>query len=397
MKLKVEYLQRLNIYFMLSMFVPFVFILGGIVLHFSKKTKLLVSFIFKIVPFLFLLLLLLFIAIYRGNENILIIHHMRDYIIFITVAFYLTVVCQNDSRGTFIAYNSIKQMYLLMAVIKIMILIYAYAFSVPMGELLDNISDSTGIPMMQAKTLNDYIFRLQFPIDPVIPFLLYFLIKEFNSGSNKKIALMQFSLLTLSLILTMSRAFWLVGFLLVFIAFYKEFNLSKKLKVVVTSSILAVVLLFTTNMYQYLEDIIGSRIGGEAVDANYYSDLERTIQTNAILKAFYENPILGKGLGYYIPGVIRDEDDKYLYESQNLSILMDFGLILFIVFLISVLLNVIKNNYHTLDDLFMAFIFFCIWVFFGSVNPLLIGMTGGLIIFFALNNRSLNNLFSSRK
>ncbi len=397
MKLKVEYLQRLNIYFMLSMFVPFVFILGGIVLHFSKKTKLLVSFIFKIVPFLFLLLLLLFIAIYRGNENILIIHHMRDYIIFITVAFYLTVVCQNDSRGTFIAYNSIKQMYIFMAFIKIMILFYAYTFSIPMGDLLDTISDNTGIPMMQTNTLNDYIFRLQFPIDPVIPFLLYFLIKEFNSGSNKKIALMQFSLLTLSLILTMSRAFWLVGFLLVFIAFYKEFNLSKKLKVVVTSSILAVVLLFTTNMYQYLEDIIGSRIGGEAVDANYYSDLERNIQTNAILKAFYENPILGKGLGYYIPGVIRDEDDKYLYESQTLSFLMDFGIILFLVFLILVLFNVIKNNYHHRYDVFMAFIFFAIWLFFGSVNPLLFGMTGGLVIFFALNASELNNLFSNRK
>ena len=143
MKLKVEYLQRLNIYFMLSMFVPFVFILGGMVLHFSKKTKLLVSFIFKIVPFLFLLLLLLFIAIYRGNESILIIHHMRDYIIFITVAFYLTVLCQNDNRGTFIAYNSIKQMYIFMAFIKIIILFYAYTFSIPMGDLLDTISDNT--------------------------------------------------------------------------------------------------------------------------------------------------------------------------------------------------------------------------------------------------------------
>ena len=397
MKLKAELIPKLNVYLMLSMLTPFIFMLGLIFVHFLRKGRLFVSFSISVLPFFLILVFLLLVAFSRGNEDLLILHHARDFIMFVVVSFYLTVVCQKEKRGAVVVYNSIKNMYLLMAVIKILILIYAFIFSVPMGDLLDFISDNTGIPMMQTTTLNDYLFRLQFPLDPVIPLLLFFLVKEYKYTQNKNIILFQFFLLVFSLIITMSRAFWLIGFILVFISFYFEYDLYKKIKLVMAGVLVGFLLIFTTNVYQYVFDIVGSRIGKEAESANYYSDLERNIQYDAIINAFYENPFWGKGLGYYIPNVIRDKEDKYLYEIQTLSYLMDFGLIISIILLLLLLFHVFKNNNDGMFNIILAMVFFVIWLFFGSVNPLLMGMTGAFVIFFSLNFRVLNSMYGRVK
>jgi O-antigen ligase len=230
-----------------------------------------------------------------------------------------------------------------------------------------------------------FITRLQIPMDSLVPFMLYFITKDMILGRGGNTAKVVFLLLVISLALTLSRSFWAQGILFIGLAILLEAKFSKILKISVLSAIFIGIIMFLTPLGDVIFALIDSRLNNQ--DSNASSDQERDFQNNALLNAISSHPLFGHGMGYYIPNALRSITTPYLYESQTLSIIMDFGIIgvsvLLLIFLSTCISNALNvNGKNRVKNLIMPLVCFSIWLLSGSVNPFLFGASGGIIIFF---------------
>ncbi|MGQ2384526.1 O-antigen ligase family protein [Acinetobacter ursingii] len=391
MKIDLKFINKINIFLMLSMIVPYIFVFFLILMDLLKRNRIFYYFFYKSIPFILLFIPLLIIAILNNNESFMIYHHARDYVVFFVISIYLTTLCQTTKKGAQLVYYSIKNVFVILAIIKIFILFYVNFLGANMVEVLDFLTKKVGIPMMQSTSQSDFIFRLQFPTEAVLPFLIYFVIKEIDEKFTW-ITFSQLLLLLISLLLTLSRAFWAVGIFYIVLGIFLETQKTTKMKISIVSFILLPIFLWLTNFHLILLDIVQTRFGNKANDLNYYSDLERNLQNKELWIGFFQEPVFGKGLGYYIPYLIRDQNDKYMYESQVLSYLMDFGIILFSLFILITLYFSVSNNYRNSKSLFLSLSFFFFWIILSSYNPLLLGISGAILIFFAFNANKFSEI-----
>lgn len=396
MKINLKTFNKINIFFMLSMIIPFVVVFSLILIDLFKRRAVFNYFFSYCLLFIFLFFPLLFISISKNNEIFMIFHHARDYIIFFVISIYLTALCQVNKDGAKIVYNSIKNLFLTLAIIKIFILCYVSLFGVSMVDVLGFITKNIGIPMMQLNSQNDFIFRLQFPIEAVLPFLIYFMIREINIKFTWFVFI-QLIIILISLLLTLSRAFWAVGMFYIILGLFLETRNLTKIRIFILSFTLVPIFLWITDIYKFILDVVLTRFGNKASDLNYYSDLERKLQNNELWLHFLQSPIIGNGLGYYIPHFIRDSNDKYMYESQVLSYLMDFGIIFFFLFILKVLYIVVNNNLNCSKSLFLSLSFFSFWIILSSFNPLMLGISGAILVVFAFNAKKFNEINLSIK
>lgn len=386
-------------YFIFSMIVPFFLVLGTIIISLFQQRKLFYYFIILLLPFILISLFPLSIGFLNGNETKMIINHFRDYLIFSIILIYLTVITQYyKSNGAYLVYNSMVFMFVLISIIKVSILLSVFLFGFSTYEVFQYITESLNIAMMTYDTDNPYIFRIGFSFDAIIPFLIFFMIKEFkNTSNNRRMVLVVYIfLISFSLIVSMSRLFWIYALLLLLLIVLFYFKINGKVKFILFFVPSCILFLAFTNIGNQVLDIFDSRFGSSATLNNSNSDSIRVDQNYWILENFYQNPILGKGFGFYINGVIRDINNKYIYESQNLSLLMDFGIFIFILFYFLLLYYVFKFNLRGLKNICFALIFFILWIISGSLNPFLLGNAGAIILYFSINYSKLNDTFIHR-
>jgi hypothetical protein len=389
MKIKANSLVALSTYSMLSMVVPYVAVLGIIVLAAFNNMVILKKIIMDFSPFFLLILFLIMYSFYLGNEEILIMHHARDFFIFAFSSIFLTSCCQSMKNGVDIIYNCIKKMFVFMGLLKIFTLFYAFYFDISSYNIHYFFTQILHIAMMTTDTENQYLFRINFAFDSTIPFVLFFLIKELSSNNKKNIIYVEILVILISLLISMSRALWFLGIFFIFLSFLFEFDFKRKIKFLFSFFVITVILLLTTDIFKYISDVVKVRFGSSGSDDNYYSDLTRHIQNEAIYKNFVESPLFGNGIGFYIKSFVRDQVDKYLYESQSFSLLMDLGIIGLIVFISMVFAMILKYNYFNKKALFFALVFFSVWLVSGSFNPFLLGSSGAMVIFFSINAQKL--------
>lgn len=396
LKVKTDSVIKLTVIIIPTMLTPFVVLFSLMMLTFIKRQKELIFFITKIIPFLLVISILAIISIAKDNEMISILHHARDFIIFLFTAFYLLAISQYQENSTKIVYTGLKNIFVIFAIIKILLLLFVTISGLSMFYVFSFILDNFGLEMMTTDTSITGLFRIQFPIDAILPFILFYLLKEISKSQKTLLLYVQLFILIFSLLLTMSRASWFVGVLMLALSYYFNFNFSKKLKTFLLLSIFFIFAMTFTNVIYYITAIIDTRFGALANSANYYSDLERTIQINYMWNAFVESPFFGNGLGYYLPNLIRS-DDKYIYEVQTLSFLMDFGIIFNLIFIALIIYNLLEQNKKSLKNCMFGFLFLCIWLFVGSTNPLLLNVIGGVMVYFAFNADNLDKMNFSLK
>ncbi|EOK5695751.1 O-antigen ligase family protein [Vibrio parahaemolyticus] len=95
--------------------------------------------------------------------------------------------------------------------------------------------------------------------------------------------------------------------------------------------VLALILILFSSFSIYLFNNISDKESPVNIIATRFNDTHsldiKMIQSQKLLTEFYKTPILGKGSGSYVPGYVRDERQKYQYENQIISSLMQFGII----------------------------------------------------------------------
>ena len=115
-------------------------------------------------------------------------------------------------------------------------------------------------------------------------------------------------------------------------------------------------------------------------------------QSKALIKKWFESPIIGFGYGSYIKNFIRSADNPFSYEMTFFALLMKTGVVGILVWLfviVALIVTKFKNSKNNRED-FFAWLFLS--VSFGilvQTNPLLfnsVGMSLLLLIAFETIN-----------
>ena len=340
--------------------------------------------IFKIIPFIIFIILAIIYSVANGNDIGNVLGQSRDILLAIIVSVFLIASCSVSDENRTLIYRTIKYCFVYISLAKILILVFSISTGVAMGDIISWLRDTWNIQMMSLGVEGTFISRLQIPLDSAVPFFIYFVTREFiHTEHNKTNTSITLLLLIISMILTLSRAFWAETALMIMLAVFIEAKTSRILKIVITSSLLLAILIIFTPLGDFLSKIIATRF--DNASNNLASDELRVWQNRALIAAFMESPIIGNGLGYYVPNAIRSYTTKYLYESQSLSMLMTLGIVgcvVFMAILLSMCLSIVsKEGKLGIYKYFMPSVFIAMWIFSGSVNPLLFGASGGVIIF----------------
>lgn len=360
-------------------------IIASILCYLLTHKKIFAKFTLSIIPFLIFLVVAALYSMQMNNDMGNISGQGRDILLAIIVALFLIECGRYDIGNRKIIYNSLKICLSLIACGKIFIIVFSVITGISAIDIITWITQVWDINMMKMGVGDTFITRLQIPMDSLVPFMLYFITKDLILGRGGFKTKIIFTLLAISLALTLSRSFWAQGVLFIGLAVLLEARISKIFKILALSTLVIAIIMFLTPLGDVIFAIIESRLNNQ--NANAASDLERDYQNNALLNAISTHPLLGHGMGYYIPNVLRSTTTPYLYESQTLSIIMDFGIIgvsiLLLIFLSTCISNALNvSSKKRVKNLIMPLICFSIWLLSGSVNPFLFGASGGIIIFF---------------
>ncbi len=125
---------------------------------------------------------------------------------------------------------------------------------------------------------------------------------------------------------------------------------------------------------------------------NYYSDLTRKQQIDALMEQFFKAPYFGAGLGGYVKDFIRDTGILHSYEVQWVAFLMQFGVVGIILLLIPVLMIAYQFLLKPFSKVHLSFFsLFIIWLLSGFTNPFLISLASGIVYsIFILSANILN-------
>lgn len=221
--------------------------------------------------------------------------------------------------------------------------------------------------------------RFQTSMDISTPFLLFFFLKSRSFGIDwsKKFRFLYLSISTLAILLSFSRFLTFAGLLSVALhAFSTKHSISVFLRIV------SVLTLFIVTAIAWIgideaSAIIERRLFSYA---NYASDQTRREQVHALITEYIEVPIIGKGLGGYAEGAIRDPQLLYSYEVQWVAFLMQFGLLGISCLVASTALIANKILSHPLTrEKIALFMLFLGWLASGFTNPFLISLTSGIL------------------
>lgn len=402
MLLKKESILKLTMLMIFLRSPMFIFFLGT---YLISNKNILIKFLLNVLPFLLLLSICVIYSIHMDNNVYFIVGQSRDILLCMIVFLAFSIISYHKNNLNNI-YYLIKILLIYLGLIKIFLILGSILFGLSVSDVINFISDNTSLQLM-TMGVEGGLSRLQLPIDSVLPFCIFFLLFEIfdKKTIHKKNLIFQLIILICSLILTFSRAFWLVTAIFIIIYFIFNHNFVQKIKYLFVSMFLIFILLLIPPVRELIFIAIGARFGKDAKDLNYYSDLERHIQNNNLLEAFYNAPLLGNGIGYYIPNLIRSDETKYLYESQFLSMFMSLGIFFGGVFFLMIYFYIINFNSKFKNDINFVHLYliptlmFVLWILLGSTNPLLFGASGGIILFFCssyssifLNSKSLNDV-----
>ncbi|WP_270487265.1 O-antigen ligase family protein [Klebsiella pneumoniae] len=350
------------------------------------------KFIINTLPFgMFLVVAILYsLSNMNSVENVL--GESRDILLSVFVAVFLISCSDISDENRKLIYRTLKATFVFIAIMKVLILIFSVATGVPMPLIISWIRDSWNIQMMSLGVEGTFLARLQIPLDSAVPFFLYFVTKELILvNKNKHRIISAFILLLVSMLLTLSRAFWAETILFVGLAILFEAGVVRAFKIALVSIISTSVLLLLTPLGTLIFKLIDTRFGKTSL-ANSASDLERVWQNQMLYNSFIDSPVFGHGLGYFIPNAMRSVTTPYLYESQSLSMLMTLGVVGTAVLLLLYVFLCIKTIYIDTNGrvkIIVPAVFLIMWIFSGSVNPLLFGASGGVIIFLTAKTSSL--------
>lgn len=221
------------------------------------------------------------------------------------------------------------------------------------------------------------ISRLQTSVDIITPFLLIFVLQSnaLGLGFSRKFRFAFGLISMIAIFLSFSRFLMFVGFIGC-VAYWLSLSIPRLIKVILVGTAIvafAVAAIGVGTVFQVVEQRFFST-------ANYHSDLTREEQINALMEEYDQYPLMGKGVGGYVPSLIRDGTILHSYEVQWVAFLMQFGTfgILFLLVPFGIIgYRLVFPNVSRIRLGFLAV--FGLWMFSGFTNPFMISLTSGIV------------------
>lgn len=221
------------------------------------------------------------------------------------------------------------------------------------------------------------ISRLQTSVDIITPFLLIFVLQSqaLGLGLSKKFRIAFCLVSILAIFLSFSRFLMFVGFVGC-AAYWLSLSIPRLIKVVLVGTAFvafAVAAIGVGTVFKVIEQRFFS-------NANYHSDLTREEQINALMQEYDQYPLLGKGVGGYVPSLIRDGTILHSYEVQWVAFLMQFGTIGILFLLVPFGIIAYRLVFPNISRIRLGFLaVFGLWMFSGFTNPFMISLTSGIV------------------
>lgn len=339
-----------------------------------------------LIPVLFLVLFLLIseISSTKNNEALLQTKDILTFFFMTTIAY--SFIRKNDNSEEFISKVIINNLVFLSA-LKILIFMYAQVTGISVTQIMSIISDIFNTKLMTLDSDDIAISRISFMSDYVLPIAIYILTKEIVNSRITLFKTITLILLVLSIILSLSRFLWVIGATSIALALMHEIKKSKSIFIVA----IAVMLMLYALTLPSVQEAINFRFNSNDSDL---SDLARQLQYNAIIDSIGKYPLLGQGLGYYIPTLIRSSAAKYSYELQIPALAMQVGLIGTLLFFSIIFAKLYKSALNlNLYDKCIYLILIILWLIGGFFNPVIISSSGGIafLLLYVLPKRINNN------
>ncbi|SXE67646.1 Lipid A core - O-antigen ligase and related enzymes [Klebsiella variicola] len=339
-----------------------------------------------LIPVLFLVLFLLIseISSTKNNEALLQTKDILTFFFMTTIAY--SFIRENDNSEEFISKVIINNLVFLSA-LKILIFMYAQVTGISVTQIMSIISDIFNTKLMTLDSDDIAISRISFMSDYVLPIAIYILTKEIVNSRITLFKTITLILLVLSIILSLSRFLWVIGATSIALALMHEIKKSKSIFIVA----IAVMLMLYALTLPSVQEAINFRFNSNDSDL---SDLARQLQYNAIIDSIGKYPLLGQGLGYYLPTLIRSSAAKYSYELQIPALAMQVGLIGILLFFSIIFSKLYKSALNlNLYDKCIYLILIILWLIGGFFNPVIISSSGGIafLLLYVLPKRINNN------
>lgn len=243
------------------------------------------------------------------------------------------------------------------------------------------VMDLRGQGFSRIATSNDLIF----------PFAIFLILNRnaFNLKFDKKTTIISLLLMLSTSILTFTRFIWIstfiaiTGYILLNFSHIFKLFISKKmiLATVILSIIFALSLLYPPSQIKGISENILIRSGdSRSIDV-------KVEQARYLLTDFFNAPLLGAGNAAFIKDYIRYERLPFVYETQWVAILYQFGIVgtaCIVVFLLLPIFPLIKQiliYQRTSNNLIMVFILYIGFLFSAFTNPNLFTLNSSIIYF----------------
>ena len=217
------------------------------------------------------------------------------------------------------------------------------------------------------------VARLDLLNDSLSPFLLLYVLNielfgiQIKRSSKYGITV----LLILNILIGYKRSLIIVSIVgVLYSILFVANNISRFKTIFITSAIITILYI---NYHEEINYFVTDRFNSNSQD---YSDTIRREQFHVLKNEFYDNYLIGKGMGGYAYNYIRSEDLPYSYEMQWMQFLMQFGIFGFIFVLItycSIIVTVIVSwvdyNPKIRSILLLSFI---LWGLMSFTNPMML-------------------------
>jgi len=223
---------------------------------------------------------------------------------------------------------------------------------------------------------NDIVALFSFVLMPIVGWRISF---------SKSFKVLFSIIVGLSLVLTLARYIWLVlVFWFVFFTFVdsETFHVRRNIDAALRVFFLVIIIGGMLGLL-YSNSNLGEIVRARLFDSS--SNKNKVEQTGILLEYWTRAPILGHGLGSYVPHYIRNSELPFLYENQVASFFVQFGVVgvcimgflvldLYKLLLPRSMMSIRTSKIYILISLIL-------FVISGIFNPYLISLNSSLIYF----------------
>lgn len=338
---------------------------------FARNGKGAIMLTLGIMPPLFVVAIFFLITMFNVRYLPETIDQSKDIIVFFFMAAISYSLVDKDRRYEVIT-KTIINCLVVIGIVKLLI----FAFSVVTGGSVSSIvliiSKLFNTSLMTMESEDVSISRINFMSDYILPIAIFIKASQYLISNKSRFTPIIIIILLYSIIISLSRFLWAAGCIGLVLAIVSNITKWKSLLIITCS----IVVIFFALQFQSVQDVIAFRMSSKGVEA---SDSLRDIQSTGIYQAFNNAPLLGNGLGYYMPNLLRSTLAKYSYELQIPALYMQLGLIgatTIIIMIILTLLTQIRGL--GLKNATIYVILISLWMTGGFFNPVIISSTGGV-------------------